>query len=94
MLRDKLHKLMNEFPRWRQETLNRMKQAGSEALSTTVTHLVQDLKPRYADLPQVSSYLDAVLADIIDSGESLRASSQSEGDTETTTYSGSISVQR
>jgi len=93
-LHEQLHKLTNEFPRWHQETLNRMKQAGSEALRTTVTHLVEDLKPRYADLPEVGQYLDAVLADIIESGESLRASTHSEGDTETTTYSGSIALQR
>lgn len=93
-LHERLHKLTNEFPRWHQETLNRMKQAGSEALRTTVTHLVEDLKPPYADLPEVTEYLDAVLADIIESGESLRASTHSEGDTETTTYSGSIALQR
>ncbi len=93
-LHERLHKLTNEFPRWHQETLNRMKQAGSEALRTTVTHLVEDLKPRYADLPEVAAYLDAALADIIESGESLRASTHSEGDTETTTYSGSIALQR
>lgn len=93
-LHERLHKLTNEFPRWHQDTLNLMKQAGSEALRTTVTHLVEDLKPRYADLPEVVAYLDAALADIIESGESLRASTHSEGDTETTTYSGSIALQR
>lgn len=93
-LHESLHKLTNEFPRWHQETLNRMKQAGSEALRTTVTHLVEDLKPRYTDLPEVGQYLDAALQDIIESGESLRASTHSEGETETTTYSGSIALQR
>jgi lon-related putative ATP-dependent protease len=93
-LHERLHKLMNEFPRWHQEMLSRMKQVGSEALRATVTHLVEDIKPNYGDLPEVGSYLDAVLKDIIESGEELRASSHSEGDTETTTYSGSISLQR
>lgn len=93
-LYERLHKLMSEFPRWHQEMLNRMKQAGSDALRTTVTHMVEDLKPAYADLPEVTAYLDAVLADIVESGESLRASTHSEGDTETTTYSGAIALQR
>lgn len=93
-LYERLHKLMSEFPRWHQEMLNRMKQAGSDALRTTVTHMVEDLKPHYTDLPEISAYLDAVLQDIIESGESLRASTHSEGDTETTTYSGSIALQR
>lgn len=93
-LHEQLHKLMSEFPRWHQEMLNRMRQAGSDALRTTVTHMVEDLKPPYADLPEVTAYLDSVLQDIIESGESLRASTHSEGDMETTTYSGSLAVQR
>jgi len=93
-LHERLHRLTAEFPRWHQETLTRMKAVGSEALRTTVTHLVDDLRPRYADLPEVGAYLDQVLADIVESGEQLRASTHSEGDTETTTYSGSIALQR
>lgn len=93
-MHERLHKLMNDFPRWRREMQNRIKEAGSEALRATVTHLVDDLKPGYADLPDVCAYLDAVLQDIIESGESLRESSRSEDDSETTTYSGSIAVQR
>ncbi|MBN8441351.1 MAG: AAA family ATPase [Thauera sp.] len=93
-MHERMHKLMNEFPRWRREMQNRIKAAGSEALRVTVTHLVDDLRPPYADLPEVGAYLDAVLQDIIETGESLRESSQSEGDTETTTYSGTLSVQR
>ena len=93
-MHERLHKLMNDFPRWRRDMQNRIKEAGSEALRATVTHLVDDLKPAYADLPAVGAYLDAALQDIIESGESLRESSRSEDDSETTTYSGSIAVQR
>ncbi|MDD3329116.1 MAG: AAA family ATPase [Zoogloea sp.] len=93
-MHEHLHKLMNDFPRWRREMQNRIKETGSEALRATVTHLVDDLRPRYADLPEVSGYLDAVLQDISESGESLRESSRSEDDSETTTYSGAIAVQR
>lgn len=93
-MHERLHKLMNDFPRWRRDMQNRIKEAGSEALRTTVTHLVDDLRPAYADLPAVGAYLDAALQDIIESGESLRESSRSEDDSETITYSGSIAVQR
>ena len=93
-LREALHQLFNTFPRWRRDTQNRLRQAGSEALRETVAHMVDELRPRYADLPHVSAYLDAVLQDIIESGESLHETSHAEGDTETTTLSGTISVQR
>lgn len=91
---ERLHRLLNEFPRWRRETQSRLRQEGSEALRETVTHLVDDLRLRYADLPHITAYLAAVLQDIVESGESLHETSQTEGDTETTTISGSISVQR
>lgn len=93
-LHERMHKLMEQFPRWRQDMQDRIKQAGSEALRATVTHLVDAIRPRYDDLPVVTAYLDAVLQDIIETGESLHTSTQSEGDTETTTYSGLITVQR
>ncbi len=93
-LRERMHRLTNEFPRWRREAQNRIKQAGSDVLRVTVTHLIDDLKPRYADLPDVTAYLDAVLQDIIDSGEALRDTTRNEDDAEITTYSGTLSVQR
>ena len=93
-MHDRLQKLTSEFPRWRQAMLNRMKQAGSDALRTTVNQMVDDLKPPFTDLPDVCRYLDAVLQDIIESGEALHATSHSEGDVETTTYSGAIALQR
>ncbi|MEY5100728.1 MAG: hypothetical protein RJA36_3447 [Pseudomonadota bacterium] len=93
-LHERMHKLMSDFPRWRRELQARLKQTGSEALQVTVTHLIDDLRPKYADLPEVCAFLDAVLADIIASGESLRESTHSEGDTETTTYSSALTVQR
>lgn len=93
-LREHMHQLFNEFPHWRRDLQARLKKVGSEALRDTVTRMVDDLRPRYADLQDVTSYLDAVLQDITESGETLHETSHSEGDTETTTYSGTISVQR
>gem|GEM_PF-3822287 len=36
---EKLHKLMNEFPRWRRDVQNVIKEVGSEALRLIVGHL-------------------------------------------------------
>jgi lon-related putative ATP-dependent protease len=90
----KLHDLMNEFPHWRRETQNRIKAAGQEVLKLAVGHLIEELRPTYADLPEVGSYLDAAMRDIVESGESLRESTKSDEDSETTFYSGTISIQR
>ena len=79
-LRERMHKLTNEFPRRRRDLQNLIRQAGSEALRITVIHLIDDLKPNYADLPDVSAYIDAVLQDIIESGETLRVGVQGDRD--------------
>lgn len=91
---DKLHDLMNEFPLWRRELQNRIKATGQEVLKLAVGHLIEELRPAYADLPEVGGYLDAAMQDIVESGESLRESTKSEEDSETTFFSGTISVQR
>ncbi|MGA7180749.1 MAG: ATP-binding protein [Thiobacillaceae bacterium] len=93
-LHEQLHKLTNEFPHWRRDLRNQIKEARSEVLRLAVGHLIEELKSHYADLPRVVEYLDAVMQDIVETGESLRESSRSEEDAETTFYTGSISVQR
>ena len=91
---EKLHKLMNEFPRWRRDVQNVIKEVGSEALRLAVGHLIEEIKPGYGDLPDVTTYLDEVMRDIIESGKSLHESTKSDEESETTFFSGTISVQR
>jgi lon-related putative ATP-dependent protease len=91
---ERLHKLMDEFPRWRRVVQNQIKEAGRNALRLAVTHLLEDLKAPYADLPAVTAFLDEVFQDIMESGASLKESTRSDEDTETTSFTGSISVQR
>ncbi|AVR87983.1 Lon protease family protein [Thauera aromatica] len=94
LLHDRMQQLMNEFPRWRRELQKRVREAGQEALGTTVTHMIDELKARHTDLPAVLEHLDAVHRDVIASGESLRAAPHADEDSEGVTYSGTISVQR
>ena len=91
---EKLHDLMNEFPHWRRELQNQIKATGQEVLRLAVGNLIEELRPAYADLPEVGSYLDAAMQDIVESGESLRESTKSDEESETTFYSGTISIQR
>lgn len=91
---EQLHKLFNEFPRWRREVQARIREASRETLRLAVGHLFEELKPAYADLPEVSEHLDAVMHDIVESGESLRESPRGEEEGDATVFAGSISVQR
>jgi predicted ATP-dependent protease len=87
-----LQKLMHQFPRWRREMQARLKQLGRDTMSLAVGHLIDELKERYAGLDNVLSFLDEVLADIVEYGESLR---EQHGDNEGFELTGDgISVQR
>ncbi len=90
----RLAPLMHEFPRWRREHAARLKEISRAALGQAVSHLIEALRPAWQDLPAVNDYLDACLRDVVETGESLRATRKSEEEMETLLFSGSISVQR
>ncbi len=93
-LSEKLSELMQQVPRWHRETMTRVNELGRETLSLAVGHLIAELKERYTDLPEVVKYLDAVLKDIIESGQQLHEQPHQENDAETLSMTGSISLQR
>ena len=89
---ERLQKLMHQFPRWRREMQGQLKQLGRDTMSLAIGHLIDELKERYAGLANVLSFLDEVLADIVEYGESLR---EQHGDSEGFELTGDgISVQR
>lgn len=72
VLRERLHRLLQQFPRWRREMQGRIRDASHEALQLAVGHLIEDLKDRHRDLPSVQSFLDEVLRDVVEVGQELR----------------------
>lgn len=91
-LREKLHKLLQQFPRQRREMQGRMRDASRETLELAVGHLIEELKERHADLPALQTFLDKVLRDVVEVGQELReqaSKSDSSGPSE-----GGISAQR
>ena len=89
---ERLQKLLHQFPRWRREMQGRLKQLGRDTMSLAIGHMIDELKERYVGLVNVLSFLDEVLADIVEYGEGLR---EQHGDSENYELSGDgISVQR
>ena len=91
---DRLHKLLQQFPRWQREFHSQIRQAGRDAVSLAVGHLIEELKATYADLPEVVDFLSRVERDVIDTGENLREQERTEGDTVSVSMTGQISLQR
>lgn len=92
--RERLHKLMHQFPRWRRELQGRIKQESRDTMRLAVGHLIEDLKERYTDLLNVLEFLDEVMRDVIEIGEDLREQSKSESDIGAVALTGSVSLTR
>jgi len=90
----RLQDLVGQFPRWQRELQEKVKTLSREALNQAVGQEIEELKPAYADLPEVIAYLDAVLHDVVETGDNLRESQKGEGEMENLLFSGSISLQR
>lgn len=93
-LGEQLKQIMQQAPRWHRETMTRINELSRETLSLAVGHLIEELKGKYKDLPEVLEFLDAVLADIIESGQQLREQPHQESDPDTLSMTGMISLQR
>ncbi len=70
--RERLHKLLHQFPRWRREMHARVRDLSRETMQLAVGHLIEELKQRYCDLPVVLGFLDDVLRDVVEVGDALR----------------------
>ncbi len=93
-LTDRLKEIMQQAPRWHREMMTRINELSRETLRLAVGHLIEELKERYSDLPEVVEYLEAVLNDIVESGHQLHEQPRQESDPEALSMMGTISLQR
>lgn len=66
VLQEKLEKILENFPRWRKELSERVKQLNRETTLLAVRHLIDDIRTRFKNLPAVLSYLDVVQQDMVE----------------------------
>jgi lon-related putative ATP-dependent protease len=65
-LHQQLQKLLRQFPVWRKEVKEKLRNLNREFAEYAVSHLMDVLKQRYADLSEVLSYLERAERDIIE----------------------------
>jgi lon-related putative ATP-dependent protease len=61
-------------------------------MALAVGHLIEELKERYQDLPNVLEFLDAAMHDVVEKGEDIHEQAHGEGEPEE--FSGSVSLRR
>lgn len=61
-----LQRVMHQMPQWKRETQNKLNALNEEVAEFAVRPLFEEIKQKYAALPEVLDYLKAVQNDVID----------------------------
>lgn len=75
-LQEELQELIEQVPRWRRDARDKIKQLNREATGLAVSHSLHQLKEKYAELPQVVGYLDAVEHDVTEHADEFQPSEE------------------
>jgi lon-related putative ATP-dependent protease len=65
-LQQQLQKLLRQFPTWRKEAREKLRQLNREVTQYAIDPLIEEVEQKYADLPAVLAHLNAVRQDIIE----------------------------
>jgi lon-related putative ATP-dependent protease len=65
-LQEKLRGVLLQIPKWQQEGREKIKELNSEVAIFAVGHLIDELRKKYLDLPEVVSFLNEIQKDIIE----------------------------
>jgi lon-related putative ATP-dependent protease len=71
-LEKELQETLRQFRRWERERHDRLKALVRGVTTLAVEHLIDELREKYPDEPDVLAYLDAVQADVIDNVADFR----------------------
>src|SRR5574337_1190284 len=77
-LQERLVQAMRETMRLRKEHAQRMRELNRSTTQLAVDHAIDEPKARYADLPQVAAWLQAVQQAVIDNADAFRAHEEAE----------------
>ncbi len=78
-LQDELQSVIEKLPPLRKEIRDKIKGLHREAIALAMGHLLNQIKERYADLPEVVKYFDAVEADILERVEEWQPTEEEGG---------------
>lgn len=76
-LHQQLQKVLRQFPAWRKEAKEKLKNLNREIATYAVSHLIDDLKNRYSQLPGILNYLKEAEQDIVNHAEDFFPKSES-----------------
>src|SRR5438552_14805586 len=72
-IQGELEAAMRQVPQWEREHRNALRGLNRETSGFAVAHLMEEIRAAYADLPEVTAYLDAVEHDVKDNADDFLA---------------------
>ncbi len=93
-LRERLDQITHQLPRLRREMQQCVREATRDAMGLAAGHLIEELKEQFAPLPDVLTFLDETLADVIDTGAQLSEQTDEEEEEGTSLLGSSVPVGR
>ncbi len=76
-LQERLEKILSHIPQWMKERGEQVKQLNRETTRAVVTHVMDELRTRFSDLPEIRTYLDRVQQDMIENADDFRNEEES-----------------
>ncbi|MEW5987539.1 MAG: ATP-binding protein, partial [Chloroflexota bacterium] len=70
-LQEQLQKILYQLPQWKRESQARLKTLNQEVARFAATPLIEELRAKYAELPDVLTYLQSVQEDVVEHTERL-----------------------
>lgn len=71
-LQFELKEIVTQAPQWKKESRDKIKELNRQATQLAVDHLISQVKQKYADLSDVTKYLDEVQDDVIEHADQFR----------------------
>ena len=75
-LEEQLQATLRQAPRWEREHRDRVREINREVSRLAVEHLIEEIRKKHEDIPDVTEWLQAVEKDVVDKAETLLAGSQ------------------
>jgi len=75
-LEEQLQTTLRQVPRWEREQRERVRTINREVTKLAVDHLIEEIRKKHNDLPEVIEWLDAIEQDVVANAEMLLAAEQ------------------
>ena len=77
-LQQKLQRALQQIPKWRKESQQHLQALNEEMAQVAVGQVVDELRERYADVPEAVAHLDAIRRDVVEHIEPFRQGEHTE----------------